>query len=418
MQRLLLTGLALLALASPGTARQGAAPEPLALTDAKVVDVRTGRVAAGATIVLRDGRIESVGSGPAPGGVRVVPVAGRFVVPGLVDAHTHLATLRAAQTALESGVTTIRSSGVSAYVDVGLRELVRSGALPGPDVLASGYHVRPRLAEEAFLTDPGLAPLLRRGVRTPADLRQVVQTNLAHKVDWIKVLATERAGTPDTDPRRQVYGEAELRAVVEAAGGTPVQAHAHGDEGAQAAVRAGVRSIEHGTYLSETTLSLMKARGVFLVPTYTTVLDLLEPGGDYDQPALRLRGRHMASRLRETVQRAHRMGVKIVTGADTGYGPNSLTRISHEIVAFVEIGLTPLEALQAATTTAAELLRLEGRIGQVAPGFEADLIVVERNPLEDPRTLEDVLMVISNGRVALDRLGVPAAAPTAAEARP
>jgi imidazolonepropionase-like amidohydrolase len=411
MHRAMIAAAAWLALAAPGTARQEAPPEPLALTEANVVDTRTGRVSAGATILLREGRIESVETAPPPAGVRAVSIAGRYVVPGLVDAHTHLSTLRAAQTALESGVTTVRSSGVSAYVDVGLRELARAGAVPGPDVLASGYHVRPRLAEEAFLTDPALAPLLGRGVRAAADLRRVVETNLAHKVDWIKVLATERAGTADTDPRRQVYGEAELRVVVEAAGGTPVQAHAHGDEGARAAVRAGVRSIEHGTYLSEPTLALMKERGVFFVPTYTTVLDLLEPGGDYDQPALRLRGRHMAARLRETIQRAHRMGVKIVTGADTGYGPNSLTRISHEIVALAELGLTPLEALQAATTTAAELLRLERRIGQVAPGFEADLIVVERNPLDDPRTLEDVLLVVSNGRIALDRLGAAAPAP-------
>jgi imidazolonepropionase-like amidohydrolase len=200
--------------------------------------------------------------------------------------------------------------------------------------------------------------------------------------------------------------EAELRALVEAAAaqGVPVQAHAHGDEGAMAAVRAGVRSIEHGTYLSDATLALMKERGTYFVPTYATVVDLVEPGGDYDLPALRNRGRHMLPRLRSAVQRAHQLGVRIVTGADTGYGPNSMTRISHEVAAFVDIGMTPAEALRAATVTAAEMLRLEKTTGAVEPGLEADLIAVDGNPLDNPAVLQDVLLVVSNGRLALDRL--------------
>jgi imidazolonepropionase-like amidohydrolase len=321
-----------------------------------------------------------------------------------VDAHTHIASLDAAKRALESGVTTVRSSGVSHFADVGLRELVRQGAVPGPDMLASGYHVRPRLAEEAFLGDPSLASLLAGGLRTPDDVRRAVRANLTRGVDWIKVLATERAGLPDTDPRKQALTEEELRAAVEEAGRVPVQAHAHGDEGARAAVRAGVRSIEHGTYLSAETLALMSERGVFFVPTFTTVMDLVEPGGDYDIPLLRNRGRHMLPRLRGAVSQARQKGVKIVTGADTGYGPNSLTRIAHEVAALAELGLTPVEALQAATLTAAEMLRLGGKIGAVEPGLEADLIAVEGNPLADPAALQDLLLVVSNGRVALDRL--------------
>jgi imidazolonepropionase-like amidohydrolase len=381
-----------------------APPEPLALVNASVIDVRTGRVTPGATVVLRDGRIESVGR-TAPAGVKTLDLRGRYLLPGLMDAHTHLASLETAKRALESGVTTVRSSGVSSFLDVGLRELVRQGAVAGPDVLATGYHVRPRLAEEAFLSEPGLADLMP-GLRSPDDVRRVVRANLARGVDWIKVLATERAGLADTDPRKQALTEEELRAAVEEAGakGIPVQAHAHGDEGARAAVRAGVRSIEHGTYLSEETLALMKEKGTFFVPTYTTVEDLQEAGGDYDVPALRNRGRHMLPRLRSAVQRAHRLGVKIVTGADTGYGPNSLTRISHEVAAFVDLGMTPLQALQAATIGAAELLRLDGKTGALEAGLEADLIAVEGNPLEDAAALQDVLLVVSNGRVGLDRL--------------
>jgi imidazolonepropionase-like amidohydrolase len=382
-----------------------AAAEPTALIHANVVDVRTGRISAGATVVLREGRIESVGTAAAPAGVRTLDLRGRYLLPGLIDAHTHLATLRAARTALESGVTTARSSGVSSYADVGLRELARKGAIDGPDIVASGYHVRPHVAEEAFLGDPSLSDMMS-GVDTVEEIRRMVRANLAHGVDFIKVLATERAGTADTDPRKQVYTEAELRALVEeaAAKGVPVQAHAHGDEGARAAVLAGVRSIEHGTYLSDETLALMKEKGTYFVPTYTTVIDLIEPGGDYDVPALHLRGQHMLPHLRHAVQRAHALGVKIVTGADTSYGPNSVTRISQEVANLAELGLTPLEALQAATVTAAELLRLEKTTGAVEPGLEADLIVVDGNPLQDPGVLRDPLLVVSNGRVAVSRL--------------
>jgi len=242
------------------------------------------------------------------------------------------------------------------------------------------------------------------GLRSPEDVRQAVRANLARRVDWIKVLATERAGLADTDPRKQALTEEQLRAAVEEAGSVPVQAHAHGDEGARAAVRAGVRSIEHGTYLSVETLQAMKEKGVFFVPTLTTVVDLVEAGGDYDIPVLRNRGRHMLPRLRQTVKDAHQAGVKIVTGADTGYGPNSLTRISHEVAAFAELGMTPAQALRTATLVAAEMLRLDGKTGAVEPGLEADVMAVEGNPLEDPAALQDVLLVMSNGRVALDRL--------------
>jgi imidazolonepropionase-like amidohydrolase len=189
-----------------------------------------------------------------------------------------------------------------------------------------------------------------------------------------------------------------------AAKGIPVMAHAHGEEGALAAVQAGVRSIEHGTYLSEEALRLMAQKGTYLVPTYSTVIDLVEAGGDYDNRDLQLRGRHMLPRLRETIQSAIKHGVKIVTGADTGYGPASVTRISHEVAAFVDMGMTSLQALQSATIVAADLLNLTSRVGAVEPGLEADLVVVERNPLEQVRTLDDPLLIVSNGRVVVNRL--------------
>jgi len=379
--------------------------ESLALVNANVVNVRDGRVTSGVTIVMRAGRIESVGASAPPADVRTLDLKGKYVLPGLIDAHTHAADLPSFRRALESGVTTVRSAGVSNYADVGYHQLVKSGAMVGPDVLTAGYHVRPQMAQEAFLSDPSYVDLMS-GVTTIEKMRRAVQMNLGHGVDWIKILATERAGTADTDPRKQVYTEDEMRAIVREAEtrNVPVEAHAHGDEGAMAAVRAGVRSIEHGTYLSDATLQLMKNRGTYLDPTYTTVIDLTDAGGDYDVPALRVRGEHMLPRLRDMVVRAHRLGVKIVTGSDTAYGPNSLTRIGQEVTHFVEMGFTPLQAIQSATLVNAELLRLEKSVGVVELGYEADLIAVEQNPLERIVTLQDPLLVVSNGRVGLDRL--------------
>jgi imidazolonepropionase-like amidohydrolase len=299
----------------------------------------------------------------------------------------------------------VRSSGVSYFVDVSLRDLAKSGAIAGPDFLASGYHVRDHLAEEAFYSDPSLSDLMA-GVKTIPDIRRVVRMNLAHGVDWIKINATERAGTPETDPRKQMWSEAEMRAIVEEAAlkGIRVQAHAHGAEGALAAVKAGVASIEHGTYLTDEALDLMKQKGTAFVPTYSTVIDLAEPGGDYDHPVLILRGQAMLPRLGDAVKRAYKRGVLIVTGGDTSYGPNSITRVSHEVANFVKLGMTPIDAIRAATVNAAVLLKLEKSIGAIEPGLEADLVAVAENPLEEVGTLQDPLLVVSNGRVALDRL--------------
>jgi imidazolonepropionase-like amidohydrolase len=382
-------------------------PAPVMLVNASVVDTATGAVRRGQVLVLRDGRVESAGATapPAAAAPRGIDLGGRFVMPGLIDAHVHIASAAAMRAALESGVTTARSAGVSHFADVGLRDLVKRGFLPGPDLLAAGYHVRPQPAAEAFLDAPDLGDLIA-GLTTPDALRRFVKLNLARNVDWIKVLATERAGTPDTDPRKQVYAEAELALIVAEASarGVPVLAHAHGAEGALAAVKAGVRSIEHGTYLTDETLALMAQRGAFFDPTADVVNDLAMPGGDYDDAGLQRRGQMMKPVLVDTIRRARAAGVKIAAGSDTGYGPSSIARVSREVIELVEAGLPVLAALQSATTVNAEMLKLERQVGQVRAGFEADLIVVDANPLEQPRTLLDPLLVISNGRVALDRL--------------
>ena len=379
--------------------------DPIALINASVVNVRTGAVQRRATVVLRGGRIDSVSTGAAPAGAQVIDLNGRYLVPGLIDAHVHIASLPQLRAALESGVTTVRSAGVSNFVDVGMRTLVKQGFVAGPDLLATGYHVRPGVAPEMFLDFPELGDLMG-GINTSDALRRAVRANLSKGVDWIKTLATERAGTPDTDPRKQVYTEAELRVIVTEAAtkNVPVMAHAHGAEGALAAVKAGVRSIEHGTYLTDETLQLMAKQGTFFDPTADIVNDLAEAGGDYDNAGLKRRGEMMQPVLIGAIQRALKMGVKIVTGSDTAYGPTSIARVSREAGMLVSAGLTPLQALQAATVTSAELLRIEKQVGVVENGFEADLLVVDGNPLDNIRTLLDPVLVISNGRIGLDRL--------------
>jgi imidazolonepropionase-like amidohydrolase len=407
MHRLLTSSvLFAISVAALGAQRAAVPPqEALALINANVVDVRTGTIVRSSTVVMRGGRIESVGPAPAGTGLRTIDLRGRYVVPGLIDAHVHIGSIAQMRAALDSGVTTVRSAGASHFADVGLRELVRRGALAGPDMVAAGYHVRPGVAEQFFLDFPDQGDLLRSTSGAEA-LRRMVRANLSRGVDWIKTNATERAGTPDTDPRRQLYSQEELRILVVEAGAKniPVMAHAHGAEGADAAVRAGVRSIEHGTYLADDTLQLMAKQGTYFDPTLDIVNDLAEPGGDYDNAGLKRRGEMMQPILKAAVGRAAKLGVKIVAGSDTGYGPNSIARVSREIGMLVDAGLTPLQALQAATITNAEMLKLEKQIGVIAGGFEADVLVVDSNPLDHVRTLLDPLLVISNGRVALDRL--------------
>jgi imidazolonepropionase-like amidohydrolase len=382
-------------------------PQPapyLALVGGNVLDVRTGEIEGNATVVLREGKIASIGAGAAPAGAEVIDLEGRYVLPGLFDAHTHLDDLDRARRALQSGVTTARSASVDSYRDVVLGRMSKAGRIAGPDYLGAGVFVTPYI-EDGVLADPELIRL-SVPIQSEEDLRALVRINVENGARVIKTRGTERAGRPDTDPREQVYTEAQLRAVVEEATrlGVFVLCHAHGDEGARAAVAAGVRSIEHGTYLSDETLQLMKEKGTYFVPTYTTMIDLLEPGGDYDDPVVKFRGLHMLPRIEDTFRRARALGIPIVTGADSSYGPESISRISTEIVNYVKLGMSPLEAIQSGTIRAAELFGLEGETGALVAGLEADLIVIEKNPLEDIRVIQDIILVISNGRIGLKRL--------------
>ncbi|MGH9318702.1 MAG: amidohydrolase family protein, partial [Vicinamibacteria bacterium] len=395
----------LLALAL-STNAAGQTNDALVLLHANVIDGLGGEPLLDRAVVVRDGKIvDIVASTAAPGGATVHDLKGKYLLPGLIDSHVHVGSPAQAKKALFSGITTVRSMGVSYYADVGLRELAKKKVIDAPEVLAAGYHVRPHPTEDLFLQEPSLSDLFSV-VSGAESYRLVTAANLERGVDWIKITSTERAGLPDTDPRKQTMTREEIAAVVDEATkrGVPVASHAHGDEGGRAAVLAGVRSIEHGTYLSEETLRLMKERGTFLVPTLAVVADLMAPGGDYDDPILQVRGRHMMPRILEVVRTARKLGVPIVAATDTGFGASSTLTLQHEIEMLTRCGLSPMEAIQAATKVPAELLGIAERTGSIQKGLEADLIAVDRNPLEDVLSLQDVLLVVNNGKVVLDRV--------------
>jgi imidazolonepropionase-like amidohydrolase len=380
------------------------AAEILVLTHANVIDGVSAQRLRGATVIVRAGRIESVSTNAAasPANATVIDLQGRWLLPGLIDAHTHIADLAAARAALASGVTTARNMGIPHFTDIGMRQLHRNGRADLPEMLSAGYHLYPQPAEGLFLDFPQFHDLMA-GLSGAANLRRVTRAQLERGVDFIKVNATDRAGQPHSDPRKQLYSQAELTAIVEEArrANIFVAAHAHGDEGALAAVRAGVRSIEHGTYLSEATLDEMKRRGTYLTPTIATMAEMLEPRNG---AVLQLRGKQMVPRLREATALAWRKGVKLLAGTDTDYGATSNFRMAHELMELQSTGVTPMAALQAATSTAAECFSLAPRTGSIKASLEADLIVVERNPLEHLGNLQEVLLVINNGRIAINRL--------------
>ncbi len=373
-----------------------------ALTNVNLFNGYEDKIYQNVVVYVKGKHIEKIGKAgeTIPPTYARVDCGGNYLMPGLFDVHTHLDNLTTAQRALESGVTTVRSASVSAFQDVTLRELAKAGKIPGPDVLACGVYVTPNL-DQTVLADPRLVDLFG-GVNTDEELRKLVNINIDRGVDVIKTRGTERAGRPDTDPREQTYTQQQLKVVVDEAAkrNIPVMVHAHGDEGARAAVLAGARSIEHGTYLKDETLKLMKERGTYFVPTYITMEELNEE----ENYVLRLRGKFMVPNLEMVFKKAHAMGLKIATGADNDYTEGTINRISLEIEHFVRMGMSHFDAIQCATVNSAELLGVEKETGRIQSGYEADMVLIPANPLIDIRAVQDVLMVMSNGQFALNRL--------------
>jgi imidazolonepropionase-like amidohydrolase len=279
-------------------------------------------------------------------------------------------------------------------------------------MLVSGGHVRPRLGEPFILSYPQFGRYLESPLQGAGEVAAVVRAVIDRGADVIKVGASERAGLARTDPRRQELSYEELRAAVAEAArsGLHVAAHAHDRHGANAAVRAGVRSIEHGTYVDDETLALMRKQGTFFVPTLAIMSPLGDPRGDAaDDIALQLRTLHMMRPLRDAVRKARATGVTVAVGTDSSYGDRDdygRVRPAHEIQELIGCGYAPLEAITAATYDAARVLGIEGRTGSVAVGLEADLLVVDRDPRTDPTTLFEPLLVVSDGRIALDRVAL------------
>ena len=397
----------LLLTAAPGPAPQapGHTATLLVIQHAKLIDGLSPKPIHDATVVVRDGKIESVSSGPVeiPRGATVLDLKGRWLLPGLIDAHAHIRELSTARIALASGVTTARCLGVERFSDIGIRELNHEGVVDLPDVVAAGYGVMPRPNEMFSLDFPKMNALTRSN-NGAEGVRQMVRALAGRGVNVIKLFATERSGLPQMDPRKRVFNDEELAAAVDEAKkfGLPVVAHAHGDEGAAGAVRAGVRSIEHGTYLSDRTLLEIKERGIYLVPTLSFTTAYAATGGPERSPVVMARARAMAPRLREMTTRARKLGVKIVAGSDTRYDDDG--RLQDELDELVRAGMAPMDVIKAATSVAAECLMISLRTGSVKPGLEADLIAVDADPLADINALRDVILVINNGKVAVNRL--------------
>lgn len=378
----------------------------IALIHVNIFNAVDNTITRDAIILIKNGKIERIGrAGEAvPKDYEIVDCLGNYAMPGMIDVHTHIESLDEAKRALQSGVTTIRTAGVAAFQDVSIKELALSGRIPGPDVIPAGVFVTPNLGE-TVLADPRLGNLIT-GVNTDEELRQIVNVNIDRGAQVIKTRGTERAGLPDTDPRQQSYTQHQLKVIVDEAAkrNISVMVHAHGDEGGRAAVLAGARSIEHGTFLSDQTLQLMKEKGVYLVPTFITLEDLSKPNGDYGGAVLEMRGRFMMPLGEKVMKKAQALGVKIATGADTNYDSKSTSRVSMECEHYVRLGMSNFQAIQCTTTVAADLLGIGSKTGRLLPGFEADLVILPSNPLEDIRALQDALIVISNGYIGLKRL--------------
>lgn len=382
----------------------------IVLQNVSIIDGISNTIQRDKTLLIRAGKIERIlnskDASDLPTTSKIIDLKGQYLMPGLIDCHVHLRSMEAAKRALQSGVTTARSMGVDHFMDVGMRELGAKGNNEIPEIIAAGYHVRPTPSAAFFMNFPHLYDLSKQEVRGAANMKRMGHALMSRGVNWIKTNATARAGLPQTDPREPYYNETEMKALVEegATKNIPVAAHAHGDEGGRAAVLGGAKSIEHGTYLSKETLQLMKDKGTWLVPTIAIVSDLTKPGGDYNNPLLMMRGRHMLPRVRETAKNAYQLGVKIAAATDTSYGENSTLRMGLELEELVGIGMTNLEALQAATSTAATMLELEDHTGRIAEGLDADILILERNPLEHVGAVHDPLMVINNGEIVLNRI--------------
>jgi imidazolonepropionase-like amidohydrolase len=382
--------------------RRPVGPKALIIAGGNIVDPASGNVLEDGVVVLDEGSISAVGSRDqvreairsVAGRAQTISADGRWIVPGLVDVHVHANAVADAKAVLHAGATTVRSGSTSFYQDVALAAIPKWAPGLGPRMQPAGLFVSPELGD-SILADPELAPLARLadGVTDPRDLAHLTRVNLKRGAKAIKTRANPRAGIAEQDPLELVYDREQLSAIVSAARKTGVLCHAYSEEGIDGAVRAGVHSIEHGVFLGEATMEEMARRGTFFTPTLAGVMAMSES----PDPVLSTRGREYSPILQQAIREAHERGVTVVAGTDS-FGTD-VVPIGTEVRRLVAAGLSPLEGLRAATTHAAKLLGWSSRVGRLARGAAADVLVVDANPLEDGSALEQVRTVVAQGLV-------------------
>lgn len=421
---------ALALLGSGAAAAQGApsagAPAPKAVYAARVLDVRSGKVLTDQKLTLEGDRIASIGpAGPAaerPAGA-VVLGPKLTVLPGLIDAHTHLTfeptelgllrvgisgpreALKGAKSAratLAAGFTLVRNLGAGEFSDVALREAIDAGDVPGPRLVASGPAVgitgghcdQNLLAPQFGATNFGVAD-------GPEAVRHKVRELIKYGAGVIKLCATGGVLSKGTDPRTAQLSREELAMAVGEAHrlGRKVAVHAHGAQSIGWALEAGADSIEHASFLDEASVAAFKkAKDAWLVPTAYLGDWMLENAQATGMPPhVVQKAKEVFPLARKNLSRALAAGVKVAMGTDAGLFPHGLN--ARELQVYVRLGLTPLQALQTATVNAASLLGLADRAGALEPGKYADLIAVEGDPLSDIAALERVRFVMKGGSV-------------------
>jgi imidazolonepropionase-like amidohydrolase len=385
------------------------------------------RPAAGpSTITITDGRITAVAEGllPPPAGARLVDLSGKTVLPGLIDMHVHLAgdpggdfrdeavdpnewaallgAKNARITAL-AGFTTVRDLGSPPLVGFMLRRATAEGVIPGPRIVASGPAIsiigghgdvsgfRPEVIKALGVDNTCTGP-----EQCAARVREFSRAG----ADIIKITATGGVLSQQARGLGQHFTDPEMKAIVDTAHGLglKVAAHAHADAGIAAAVRAGVDSIEHGTFASAATVRLMKERGTSLVPTLMAFTGIRERlGKGIYTPVVEAKIRMTLAEVGKAAKLARSAGVPVVFGTDAAVFEHG--RNAQELALLVDLaGMSPAEAIASATTGAARLLSLENEVGRIAPGFSADLIAVSGDPLRDVRALEHVDYVMVRGK--------------------